>query len=119
MRRAGAGGGRRPPARPGQARVRGCLQRAPEPEALPARAAGRAAPPAAPPAAPQKRMRLAALPPVLCLHLKRFKYIESLGRWVGCRVLRCAGDPRAPRRTSDPVGGGLARLETEMETLNK
>jgi ubiquitin C-terminal hydrolase len=28
----------------------------------------------------QKRMRLAALPPVLCLHLKRFKYVESLGR---------------------------------------
>ncbi|KAL4451497.1 hypothetical protein ABPG75_007159 [Micractinium tetrahymenae] len=28
----------------------------------------------------QKRMRLAQLPPVLCLHLKRFKYIESMGR---------------------------------------
>ncbi|PSC77008.1 Ubiquitin carboxyl-terminal hydrolase 3 [Micractinium conductrix] len=28
----------------------------------------------------QKRMRLARLPPVLCLHLKRFKYIESIGR---------------------------------------
>lgn len=28
----------------------------------------------------QKRMRLALLPPVLCLHLKRFKYIESMGR---------------------------------------
>ncbi|KAI3437589.1 hypothetical protein D9Q98_000042 [Chlorella vulgaris] len=28
----------------------------------------------------QKRMRLARLPPVLCLHLKRFKYMESLGR---------------------------------------
>lgn len=28
----------------------------------------------------QKRMRLKQLPPVLCLHLKRFKYIEQLGR---------------------------------------
>jgi hypothetical protein len=30
----------------------------------------------------QKRMRLAQLPPVLCLHLKRFKYVESMGRWA-------------------------------------
>lgn len=36
---------------------------------------------------PQKRMRLAQLPPVLCLHLKRFKYIESMGRWVLGAVL--------------------------------
>ena len=28
----------------------------------------------------QRRMRVASLPPVLCLHLKRFKFIESLGQ---------------------------------------
>lgn len=28
----------------------------------------------------EKRMRIAALPPVLCLHLKRFKYVEELGQ---------------------------------------
>lgn len=42
------------------------------------------------PSCPQKRMRLAQLPPVLCLHLKRFKYIESMGRWVW-DSLRSAG----------------------------
>ena len=33
------------------------------------------APPPPPPPV-QKRMRLAHLPPMLCLHLKRFKYME-------------------------------------------
>ena len=28
----------------------------------------------------QKRMKIATLPRVLCLHLKRFKYIEQLDR---------------------------------------
>jgi ubiquitin carboxyl-terminal hydrolase 12/46 len=28
----------------------------------------------------QRHLRVAALPPILCLHLKRFKYVESLGQ---------------------------------------
>ena len=36
----------------------------------------------------QKRMKIATLPRVLCLHLKRFKYIEQLDRWASlCHVL--------------------------------
>ena len=29
----------------------------------------------------QKRIKISAAPPCLILHLKRFKYIESLHRW--------------------------------------
>ena len=29
----------------------------------------------------QKRMKIKVLPRVLCLHLKRFKYIEQQDRW--------------------------------------
>lgn len=39
----------------------------------------------------QKRMKIKQLPQCLCLHLKRFKYIESLARWApwsgGCCCL--------------------------------
>lgn len=58
---------------------------------------------------PQKRMRLKQLPPVLCLHLKRFKYIEQLGRWVQgvLRLLHCA----ALRWARGGAGGGRAKVQ--------
>ncbi len=71
-------------------------------------------------APPQKRMRLAQLPPVLCLHLKRFKYIECMGRWVQllvwpCQAVHgaatsgvlpaaaCCGDPDPPGKPALPT----------------
>ncbi len=35
----------------------------------------------------QKRMKIKALPHVLCLHLKRFKYIEQQDRCCCCTTL--------------------------------
>ena len=35
----------------------------------------------------QKRIKVKQLPKVLCLHLKRFKYVEDLQRWVAAALL--------------------------------
>lgn len=57
----------------------------------------------------QKRMRIKRLPPVLALHLKRFKYIEQLGRYkkLAYRVV-FPHELRVPGRLArhEPPGGG-------------
>jgi ubiquitin carboxyl-terminal hydrolase 12/46 len=55
----------------------------------------------------QKRMRIKRLPPVLALHLKRFKYVEQLGRYkkLAYRVV-FPHELRVPGKLSTRGGGG-------------
>mmetsp|Transcript_7686 Transcript_7686/g.21025 ORF Transcript_7686/g.21025 Transcript_7686/m.21025 type:complete len:396 (+) Transcript_7686:123-1310(+) len=66
----------------------------------------------------QKRMRIKRMPPVLALHLKRFKYMEQLGRYkkLSYRVM-FPQELRVPGVVAAPIGPDGEPTESQEEEV--